>query len=105
LVSEKACTAYIQFDSICHCGSLKVNRKQAGLRAFAPWIFKVQLRKGKNILELAISGSGGNEWRRCFREELEPAGYTNGYSPRLCGYEVDDAECGFSGKTTVWIAE
>lgn len=103
--SEKAGTAFIRFDRICHCGSLKVNGKKSGLRAFAPWIFKTTLRKGKNILTLTVSGSGGNEWRRCFREELEPAGYFNGYAARLRKYQVDDAECGISGRVRIFFCE
>ena len=98
---EKGGMGYIHFDSIRHGAELIVNGKSVGIRAFAPWVFKASFRSGRNTLRLKISSSGGNEWRRCFREELEPAGWFNGYASRLNKYPVDDAECGISGKAKV----
>ena len=104
-LSPRAGTAFIEFGKICHSGSLRVNGKNAGLRAFAPWVFKVDLRKGKNTLELAVASSGGNEWRRCFREELEPAGFFNVYAARLKEYTIDDHDCGITGSVKIYFSD
>jgi hypothetical protein len=101
LESEENCTAYIRFDKVNFFASLKVNGKDCGSAAFAPYIYKVELKKGKNRLQLKVSGSAGNEFRRCFREELEPAGYFNGYSVRFKKYSIDDDVCGLSG--SAWL--
>jgi len=95
---EKMATGYIHFESIRHGAELIVNGKSVGVRAFAPWVFKASFRRGRNTLLLKISSSGGNEWRRCFREELTPVGWVNSYASRLNEYPVDDTECGISGK-------
>ncbi len=100
---EKGGTGYLCFDSIRHGAELVVNGRSAGIRAFAPWVFKASFRRGRNTLRLKISSSGGNEWRRCFTEELEPAGWFNDYASRLYQYPVDDAECGISGKVELHL--
>lgn len=98
---EKGGTGYLRFESIRHGAELVVNGRSAGVRAFVPWVFKALFRPGRNTLLLRVSSSGGNEWRRCFRDELEPAGWINGYASRLNEYRIDDAECGVSGRVQV----
>ena len=100
---EKGGMGYVHFESIRHGAELIVNGKSVGTRAFAPWVFKTNFRSGKNMLLLKISSSGGNEWRRCFREELEPAGWFNGYAARLKKYPIDDAECGVSPQIKLYL--
>jgi hypothetical protein len=78
--SPTAGTVWIQFDDIQHGAELFCNGKSCGLRAFAPWIFKMDVRKGTNKLRMVLSGSAGNEYARCAREELEPAGWYNDYA-------------------------
>jgi|GEM_PF-1155809 len=95
---ERGGLGYLEFTSIRHGAELWVNGVHAGSRAFPPWVFKAVFRKGRNSLWLKVSSSGGNEWRRCLREELEPAGWVNGYSLQIKKYPIDDAECGVSGK-------
>ena len=95
---SEACTGYLEFEQICYAAELAVNGAVAGLRAFAPWVFRSGFRKGWNRLRLTVFSSGGNEWRRCFREELEVAGWVNTYAARFKEYEIDDAFCGVSGK-------
>ena len=97
---EKGGTGYLRFESIRHGAELVVNGRSAGVRAFSPWVFKAVFRPGRNTLLLRISSSGGNEWRRCFREELEPAGWFNWYASRLNEYRIDDAECGVFRKSS-----
>lgn len=92
---------YLVFDEIFYAAELSVNGKNAGCRAFSPWVFKACFVKGKNHLILKISSSGGNEWRRCFREELEPKGWYNNYASGIEKYTIDDAKCGFSGKVVL----
>ena len=60
------------------------------------------LKKGVNKLSLKVSSSAGNEFRRCFREELEPAGYFNTYAKRFTLYPVDDDKCGISNNITIY---
>ena len=103
--SDFAGTAYIEFERIDHCAALKVNGSECGFAAFAPYIFKVNLKKGKNTFELKVSGSAGNEFRRCFREELEPAGYFNSYARRFKLYPIDDDKCGVSTNTKIYITK
>ena len=43
-----------------------------------------------------------NEFRRCFREELEPAGYFNVYAKRFTLYPVDDNTCGVSNNIKIF---
>ena len=96
LVSDEAGEAYIQFENVDFSAALYVNGVDCGTAAFAPYIYKVKLRKGVNRLKLKVSGTAGNEFRRCFREELEPAGYFNGYSKRFTQYKINDDKCGVS---------
>ena len=102
LVSEEGGTAWIVFDDVRHGAELSVNGEVAGLRAFAPWAFRVRLKRGVNRLKIKVFSSAGNEWRRCFREELEPAGWVNDYGRRISRYPVDDADCGISPSATLW---
>jgi hypothetical protein len=91
-------SGYLVFERVCHAAELFVNGRRSALRAFAPWAFPVKLRKGKNTLKLRVFSSAGNEWRRCFREELEPRKWFNTYYPgRIKEYTVDDAETGIPG--------
>ena len=71
-----------------------MNGKFSGLRAFAPWAFPVTLKAGINRLRLKIFSGAGNEWRRCFREELEPRGWFNVYAQHIREFSMDDAETG-----------
>ena len=52
-------------------------------------------------MTLTVSSSAGNEFRRCFREELEKANYVNTYARRFTKYAIDDAHCGAGKKITV----
>lgn len=96
LVSDEELEAYIEFENIDFFAALSVNGVDCGSAAFVPYIYKVKLKKGVNELVLRVSGTAGNEFRRCFREELEPAGYFNGYARRFSLYKVDDDRCGIS---------
>lgn len=100
LRSDCDCKGILEFGEMFHAAALHVNGVRAGLRAFAPWAFKVSLKRGTNRLKLIVSGSGGNEWRRCFREELKPAGGFNTYSEKIMQFTIDDAACGISGDTS-----
>ncbi len=94
LKCEKPQSGYLCFDKLLHAGELSVNGKFSGLRAFAPWAFPVTLKAGINRLRLKIFSGAGNEWRRCFREELEPRGWFNVYAQRIREFSMDDAETG-----------
>ena len=102
LECDKDEVVYLQFERIDHFAALKVNGVDCGSAAFAPYIFKVALKKGVNKLSLKVSSSAGNEFRRCFREELEPAGYFNTYAKRFTLYPVDDDKCGISNNITIY---
>ena len=95
-------TVYIEFENIDHFAELQVNNADCGMAVSAPFIFKAVLKKGKNKLRLKVSGSAGNEFRRCFTEELEPAGYFNVYAARFKQYSVDDNKCGLSKHVFVY---
>ena len=97
-------SGFLEFGSVFHAGELSVNGKNCGLRAFAPWVYEVSLKKGRNRLVFRISSSGGNEWRRCFREELEPRGWTNESLELVESFPVDDADCGVAGPVRLWTA-
>ena len=94
-------SGWLVFEKICHAGELSVNGKKAGMRAFAPWIFPVSFKKGRNHLRLRVFSSAGNEWRRCFREELEPRKWYNSYPERILKYTIDDAWTGIPGRITL----
>lgn len=98
LVSDCDCEAYIQFEKVDFFASLAVNNVDCGSSAFAPYLYKVKLEKGVNKLEMKVSGTAGNEFRRCFKEELEPAGYFNVYAKRFMLYKIDDDKCGVSNR-------
>ena len=73
-----------------------------GTRAQAPWLWRIDVRKGTNRIILKINSTAGNEWKRCFREELEPAGYYNDYIKEIKTYENDFAECGATPCLTLY---
>ena len=75
-----------------------VNGKSYGTRAFAPWVFKIKVKKGLNKLKIKISSTAGNEFRRFFKEELQPVKWVNALSTIVSNYTVSDAECGIFGK-------
>ena len=96
LECDRPVAGFLCFDKICHAGSLRVNGAEPAVRVCAPWAFPVELKKGKNRLELRILSSAGNEWRRCLARELEPRKWFNNYLKRLRTYTIDDAETGVS---------
>jgi hypothetical protein len=96
VTADEDSEAYIQFENVDFSAALYVNGVDCGTAAFAPYIYKVKLKKGVNRLKLKVSGTAGNEFRRCFWEELEPAGYFNGYSKRFTQYKINDDKCGVS---------
>ena len=98
LVSPQSGRALLIFDKIEHSAELSVNGGQTQLRSTAPWIFDVTLKQGVNKLSLRIASSAGNEFFRCFKEELDPAGWKNSYAKRFCQFERNDKTCGVSGK-------
>ncbi len=100
--SSEAFDGVIQFDRICYGGELRVNRRRCGVRAFAPWCYRIQVRRGRNHLELRINSSAGNEWSRCFREELEPAGWFNEYIQEIKTFSRDAADCGAAPGATLF---
>ena len=89
--------AFLLFESISHYARVALNGQDCGERAFAPWMFRVKMKMGENLLQLQISGSAGNEFRRCFREELQPAGWFNVYAKIIKGFEQNDGRCGLDG--------
>lgn len=103
--SSEAFEGFLRFDRICYGGALRVNRRDAGTRAFPPWVYPVRVRKGRNRLELRIDSSAGNEWKRCFREELEPSGWFNDYIREIETYQNDWAECGTAPGATLYRAD
>lgn len=96
--SSRSGRALLIFDNIEHGAILTVNGTAPVLRVSAPWIFDVTVRKGINKLKLRISSSAGNEFFRCFKEELEPAKWQNSYARRFCNFERNDKKCGVYGK-------
>ena len=103
LECERDIEGFLRFDRICHAGRLYVNGRSADWRVNGPWLFLVKLDKGENRLELRITSSAGNEWRRCLREELEPRNWVNVYLPRLKAYPADDGEIGVSPEATLFF--
>ena len=100
--SDKDETVYIRFENIDHSAKLFVNGIDCGSAVCSPFIFKAELKKGENNLVLKVSSSAGNEFRRCFSEELEPAGYFNVYAARFKKYSVDDDKCGISKQIFIY---
>ncbi|MBR7105080.1 MAG: hypothetical protein IKC65_09050, partial [Lentisphaeria bacterium] len=92
----------IELHNVQHSAALSVNGRPCGLRAFAPWVFEAELAEGENRLELEIASSGGNEFFRCFKEELEPRNWKNSYARRFTLYERDDRECGVDKTITLY---
>ena len=99
--SPRAGEVLLELDYVEHTGRLRINRGKEHLRPCGPWIFAGRVKKGRNKLTLTVSSSAGNEFRRCFREELRPSGFCNGYAKRFTKYEIDDAECGAGSKLSV----
>ncbi len=100
--SETNFNGFIKFDNVCHGGELVVNGRSAGLRAQAPWLWRISVKQGRNTIKLRANSTAGNEWKRCFREELEPAGYYNDYINEIKKYENDFAECGAASGVTLY---
>ena len=100
--SPQAFSGFLKFDDICSGGELFFNGVSAGMRAQPPWLWRVEVRRGTNRIVLNINSTAGNEWKRCFREELEPAGYYNDYIKEIRTYENDFAECGAAPRLTLY---
>lgn len=100
--SPLAFSGFLKFDDICSGGELFFNGVSAGMRAQPPWLWRVEVRRGTNRIVLNINSTAGNEWKRCFREELEPAGYYNDYIKEIRTYENDFAECGAAPRLTLY---
>ena len=100
---EQPVKGYLCFDEICHAGELLVNGKSVGKRAFAPWAFPVEFRKGMNRISLKVFSGAGNEWKRCSREELKPRQWFNSYFSRLEKYSEDDLLTGVSPSVTLFL--
>ena len=93
--------ALLIFDWIGHSAALSINGGAAHLRGSSPWIFSVSLTAGQNKLKLRIASSGGNEFYRCFKEELEVANWKNSYANRFLKFARDDESCGASSKVQI----
>ncbi|MGN0866389.1 MAG: hypothetical protein ACI4SG_01755 [Oligosphaeraceae bacterium] len=100
--STEAFDGLLLFDRICYGGELRVNRRRCGVRAFAPWGYRIRVQRGENHIELRINSSAGNEWSRCFREELKPAGWFNDYVKEIEGFSRDAADCGAAPGATLF---
>lgn len=105
VLSDKDESVYIQFENIDHSASLEVNGICCGDAVCSPFIFKSDLKKGENKLVLRVSSSAGNEFRRCFEQELEPAGYFNTYAARFRQYTIDDDKCGISKQVFIYTTK
>lgn len=100
--SDSHYRGFIQFDRLCWGGTLVFNQRVAGCRAFAPWLYAVEVQDGRNHIVLEVNSTAGNEWKRCFREELEPAGWYNDYINEIRRYDNDFAECGAGAGATLY---
>ncbi|MEI3001473.1 MAG: hypothetical protein V8T86_11330 [Victivallis sp.] len=79
---------YLEFDWVAASAELFVNGRSAGLRAFAPWIFRLPpLRPGRNRLKLVVSNPLGNEWRARY-PEMKKTGQTNSYAERIASFHA-----------------
>lgn len=96
--------AFLTFEKIDFTASVTVNGRNYGTRAFAPWIFKVKVKKGENKLKVKISSTAGNEFRRFFREELQVKKWVNSLSNIVSSYDITDAKCGIAGKIFLTFA-
>ncbi len=95
----------LEFPWAAHALRVSCNGRPCGERAFGPWLFAVRLKAGENRLRVRLSSSAGNEFRRCFREELEPAGYVNVYASFIKRYVIDDAVCGLAPTATLYAKQ
>lgn len=87
----------LRFRHLWSGGTLRVNGRQTGMRAFAPWVFRLdRLRPGRNRLELEVVGTPALEWLRARRGEWLPAGCSNGYCNRIAGFPPEETRCGVS---------
>lgn len=100
--SAEAFDGVLKFDRICYGGELLVNRHRCGMRAFAPWGYRIRVQRGINHVVLRCNSSAGNEWSRCFREELKPAGWFNDYVKEIETFSQDAAECGAAPGATLF---
>lgn len=94
---------YLEFDWVAASAELFVNGRSAGLRAFAPWIFRLSpLRPGRNRLKLVVSNPLGNEWRARY-PEMKRTGQTNSYAERIAGFTPDETRIGVSPAAKLYL--
>ena len=94
---------YLEFDWVAASAELFVNGRSAGLRAFAPWIFRLPpLRSGRNRLKLVVSNPLGNEWRARY-PEMKRTGQTNSYAERIAGFTPDETRIGVSPAAKLYL--
>lgn len=85
----------LRFRELSSGGILRVNGRRTGMRAFPPWVFRLDsLHPGKNLLELEVPCTALREWQRARREEWLPAGCSNCYCDRIAGFPPDEIRCG-----------
>jgi hypothetical protein len=76
-------------------GILSVNGRRSGMRAFAPWVFRLDgIQHGTNRLELEVVGTLRNEWMRAWRTGWKVLGLSNAYCERIAAFDSDESRCG-----------
>lgn len=96
----------LRFRELWSGGILRVNGRRTGMRAFAPWVFRLDpLHPGKNLLELEVVGTLRQEWLRARREEWLPANCSNCYCERIAGFPPDESRCGVSREAELLYPE
>lgn len=91
---------FLRIDDLWSGGILSVNGCRTGIRAFAPWVFRLDgLHRGKNRLKLEIAGSFQREWLRAWQTDWKPAGLSNSYCERIASFVPDELRCGISPQT------
>lgn len=94
----------LRFRELWSGGILSVNGVRTGMRAFAPWVFRLDgIRHGINRLELEVVGTMRNEWMRIWRTEWKTSGLSNAYCERIAAFDSDDLRCGVSPEAELFF--
>ena len=87
--------------------SIRLNGQEAGARFFGPFVFEVDVRKGRNVLEVTVANLLSNQLgdpaiRQRIAQAYPPC---RTYEYKQRNYDGENGQSGLMGPVTVQFAE
>ena len=105
--APRAGRARLDLGNVCWSASIRLNGQEAGARFFGPFVFEVDVRKGRNVLEVTVanllSNQLGDPTIRQRIAQAYPPCRTYEYKQR--NYDGENGQSGLMGPVTVQFAK